>query len=396
MEAQKLYTAKRRQKILFVITKSNWGGAQRYVFDMATALPREQFDVCVALGGTGGKDAQGGVLEVLLKSRGIRTIFISSFMRDISFLREWYAFGELIRIFQQERPDVVHLNSSKAGGIGALAARMAGVRKIVFTSHGLAYDEDRGPFARATIWIATWITFLLCHRVIVLSQDNFKRAKKLPLCARKIYLIRNGASPLEFQDKAVLRDDWVRRFSLTADADTVWIGTIAELTKNKGLPYLLTSLAELKRRGENFVYILIGEGEARHSLEEMARALDLSSHVAFLGFRPKAAQMLSAFDIFTLPSLKEGLPYVLLEAGQAGLAVVASRTGGIPDIIEDGETGLLSNPKDSADIAEKIGTLVADDALRARLGANLQQKIAQEFSIERMVHATMEIYCLAK
>src|SRR3990167_2305563 len=107
------------KKILFVITKSNWGGAQRYVYDLATALHKGQFEVVVAFGGTGEAGAHPGLLAERLKEVGVRTIFIESFTRDIGIFRDVSAFFELLRVIKKERPDVLHLNSSKAGGIGS-------------------------------------------------------------------------------------------------------------------------------------------------------------------------------------------------------------------------------------------------------------------------------------
>ena len=115
-----------KKKVTYVITKSNWGGAQRYVFDLATNLPKEQFEVAVALGGD-------GLLAKKLQERNTSIYRSISLGRDISIGKDIRSFFELYRLFKKERPDVVHLNSSKAGGIGALAARVAGIKKIIFT-----------------------------------------------------------------------------------------------------------------------------------------------------------------------------------------------------------------------------------------------------------------------
>ena len=154
-----------KKRILFIITKSNFGGAQRYVYDLATHLS-EAYDVAVAFGGTGVHYSSEGTLAKKLSDRGVRTIFVQSLGRDINLGGDFRAFFDLIKLFKKERPDVVHLNSSKAGGMGALAGQIAGIPRIIFTSHGLPYDEDRSVFARATILTATWITFLLCKKVI--------------------------------------------------------------------------------------------------------------------------------------------------------------------------------------------------------------------------------------
>ncbi len=180
------------KKILFVITKSNWGGAQRYVFDLATHLPRDRFAVAVALGGTGAAGAQTGGLQQKLHEAGVRTIFVPSFVRYISAGSDIQSFFELYHLFKKESPDVVHLNSSKAGGVGALAARLAGVKKILFTVHGWPFWEPRHRGARGLIYMASWFTALLCHRVIVVSDYDLQVARNMPFVAPKVARIYNG------------------------------------------------------------------------------------------------------------------------------------------------------------------------------------------------------------
>src|SRR3989339_303916 len=133
------------KKVLFIITKSNFGGAQRYVYDIATHLDKERFVPVVALGGTGEKHAPQGILQHLLEEKNIRIHSVKHFMRNMSFIQDVSAFFELLRILKKERPDVLHVTSSKAGGLGALAGRVAQVPTIIFTSHGLAYDEAWRP-----------------------------------------------------------------------------------------------------------------------------------------------------------------------------------------------------------------------------------------------------------
>ena len=138
-------------KILFVITKGNWGGAQKYVFDLATSLPKEKFNVSVACG-------EGEALPKKLVEAGIRVIPIPFLGRDINILNDCSVFFRLIKLFIAERPDVVHLNSSKIGGMGALAARMAFVPKIVFTAHGWTWNEDRSYLSKKIIVFISWLT----------------------------------------------------------------------------------------------------------------------------------------------------------------------------------------------------------------------------------------------
>ncbi len=367
-----------KKKVLYVITKSNWGGAQRYVFDLATALPKEQFGAVVALGGD-------GLLAEKLGAAGIRTVSVPSFQRDISLLKEFKVLRELLQIFKEERPEVVHLNSSKAGGIGALAARLAGVN-IVFTSHGLAWDETwRGFVGLTLVWIASWATFLLCHRIITITQNNYQRARRLPFCSKQITLIYNGIPTLTY----LSRED--ARAALQLPPDKLIIGALGELTWNKSHHTLIHAAAELKRTGRDFVLCIIGSGEEQTFLEALIQENGLGGQVRMSGFLPDGYQYLKAFDVFVLPSVKEGLPYVLLEAAQAGLPAVGSLIPGIVDILGDG-AGLLVKPKDEKALCNALASLLDDASLRQKLATALQKKVAQEFSLQKMVAETIALY----
>ena len=381
-----------KKKIFFVITKSNWGGAQRYVFDLATALPKEKYDVAVVLGGTGKVHGDTGLLAHELQAHAIPVHYIRSFARDMYPLRDLRAFFELLRLFIKERPAVLHLNSSKAGGVGAFAGRLAGVPTIVFTSHGLAYDEDRTIIARTFIGIATWATFFLSHAVILISEETFRRANRLPFVAHKLHRIYNGINPIPFKESAESRRVLATHMDKATPLSGIWVGTISELVRNKGLSYLVTAAAKVKERGLECTLCIIGDGDERERLSQQIQRAGLQENVHLLGFVPEAYLLLKAFNIFTLTSVKEGLPYVLLEAGQAKCAAIGSRISGITDIIEDGATGLLIDAKQSDDIAEKLATLIEDTSLRTRLGEALYEQVTNRFSIQRMTEETVALY----
>jgi len=376
-----------KKKILYVITKSNWGGAQAYAYTLASHF-NTQATVAVALGGTGEKDASTGLLAERLTAAGVRIIFLKSFARDISILREFMTFFELLRTIKSEKPDVLHLNSSKAGGLGALAGRVARVPKIVFTSHGLAYDEDRLLPARVLIWLATWVTVMLTHTTIVISQDTYERARRLPFCKNKVKLIYNGIAPTTLLDGSLAR---AKLLQDAAQKDAAWIGTIAELTRNKALTYLVRAASILKKRGYSFELCIIGIGEEQVKLETLIKDEDIADRVHLLGFVANAITYLKAFDIFTLVSVKEGLPYVLLEAAQAKCAVVGSLIPGNTDIIDD-TTGMLVEPKNAEAIADAIEILLTDTIKRTALGEELYKKVLDKFSLELMIKKIGAVY----
>jgi glycosyltransferase involved in cell wall biosynthesis len=307
------------KKVLFVITKSNWGGAQRYVFDLATHLPKESFDVTVALGGD-------GLLAQKLQATGTIIYHSAALGRDISFAKDLSSFFELYKLFKKEKPDIVHLNSSKAGGIGALAARLAGINKIIFTAHGWPFREQRTLVTRGALWLASWLTALLSTKVICVSNHDLRQARQMPFVGRKAVRIYNGIEAMQLGDGGVIR----KAFPLpTGRQDPIHItGTIGELTKNKNQIALLNKA----RKTASMYVAIVGEGEDRTMLERVIFEYGLNDRVKLFGFMP-ASQVLKGFDIFALPSLKEGLPYVLLEAKAAGLPVEANPVGGIPEIL---------------------------------------------------------------
>jgi glycosyltransferase involved in cell wall biosynthesis len=369
-----------RKKVLFVVTKSNFGGAQRYVYDLATRLPRDKFHVAVACG----PDADGhtGHLSFLLEKKEIPTIEIPALTRDVRIVDDIRAFFALAGLFRAEQPDIVHLNSSKAGGLGALAARLSGVPRIVFTIHGLPADEERPRIQRAMIAFATWLTAALAHRTITLSQDAFERVRRLPFLFKKTSLVYNGIEPVEFLTPSDARKQL--RAIDPAIPDGFLLGSIGELHANKGFDLAIDALPP------HLHFVVIGAGEEKEAL--MARAKDngTTDRVHFLGFVPDAARYLRAFDAFLLPSRKEGLPYVLLEAALAHVPIIASDIPGVRDVVLPDFTGILVG-RTPAEVVSAVGRL-QDPALVQSLTEEMATRVRTVFSMQQMLAKTVACY----
>lgn len=312
-----------RKKVLYIITKSNWGGAQRYVYDLATNAHMQGFEAVVAFGGS-------GLLAEKLRTAGIHTIQIPMMQRDVSILKEASAFFWLIKLLRNERPYVVHLNSSKAGAIGALAACITHIPHIMFTVHGWPFWEHRNPISRGIIYFFSWLTSLLSHKVIVVSDYDLSVAQKMPFVAHKTIRIYNGIDlhfPLGSAD--VIRHSFPRGVRIT--------GTIGELTKNKNQ----ISLIEQAKKDPTMYVAIVGDGEDRPYLTKKIEEYGLKARVKIIGFH-WASEVLRGFDVLALPSLKEGLPYVLLEARAAGLPIMANRVGGVGEILDSKDMNMFS------------------------------------------------------
>ncbi len=302
-----------KRKVLFLITKANWGGAQRYVYDLATHLPHDTFEVSVAYG-------QPGMLEQKLQEAGVTVHPLKSLQRDVSLWADIKSFFELYRLMLTVNPDVVHLNSSKAGGVGALAAWCAGIQKVVFTVHGWPFLEARSRGAQWLIWLASWLTALLSHKIICISDFDAGIARRMPFIKHKVVRIYNGIGPMALGSGEAIRAAFPPGARI--------VGTVGELNRNKN------QIALIERALKERIYVaIVGEGELRGYLENKIKEYKLEDRVKLFGFMP-GQEVLKGFDVFALPSLKEGLPYVLLEAKQAGLPIEASHIGGIPEIMD--------------------------------------------------------------
>ena len=301
----------------------------------------------------------------------------------------------MVKIFNKEKPDIIHLNSSKAGGLGAVAALISKLwtknygLKTIFTVHGWAFNEARTFRAKSVIYISQWITSFLCDSSIVLSRHDYRQALGMPLLSkRKFAMIPLGVpeSDLKYLSQKKAKEQLL----LAPRTGEVCIGTIAEFTKNKGLDYLLDAINILK--SQKLKLAIIGDGEEKERIEKRLEDENLKESVTTCGFVPHIAKHIKAFDVFVLPSLKEGLPYTILEAMNAGVPVVASSVGGIPDLIEHEKSGYLTTPKSSASLAEFLGKLISDEKMRRQFARESKKRAIEKFSFRSMLERTIKLY----
>ena len=382
--------AEKKKKILYCITKANWGGAQRYVYDLATSLPKDIYDVAVLLG-------TEGILDQKLKSAKIRTIILGDLPRDIHLIKDFRTLVKLIKIFRKEKPDIIHLNSSKMGFLGALAGRLTRVPKIIFTGHGWAFNEERNVIQKKLIYLLHLFTIALAHKTIAVSEETKNQILKNNSHKEKIFVVRNGINKINFLNKESAREKILEKIPENSGiGNRIWLGTISELHKNKGLKYIIEAMHILETdcddRADLPILMIIGEGERREKLQQRIDRYGLEDSIFLVGQIDGAEKYLKAFDIFTLTSITEALPYVLLEAGQAGLPIIASGVGGIPEIINDMENGILVRPKEPEEIKEAINFLLQKPEKRPIFGQNIQKKITEKFNKERMVKETIDLY----
>ncbi|MBI2096530.1 MAG: glycosyltransferase [Candidatus Taylorbacteria bacterium] len=382
----------KKKKILLVITKSNWGGAQRYVYDLAVNIPKRHLAIEVALGGR-------GLLAKKLEAKGIKVHYLTALERDVSPTQECRLLYQLIKLFRAERPDLIHLNSSKAGFTGAVIGRLCGVKKIIFTAHGWAFNENRPLFQRLILRLLHWLTVMLSTKTVTVSDATAGDMAWMPWTRKRLIVIKNGLRPGKFRERREARTTLASlhpllREKLEAERGAFLVGTLAELHVNKGLESGIRGFKEfLDKHHKNYcAYLILGEGEERKPLESLIAEEKLESKVFLLGFVENAPELLKAFDVFLLPSRTEAFPYSLLEAGAAGLPTVGSDVGGIPEIISDMESGILVRRGRSADFGRALSFLSANRQARTNFGENLKAKVARDFNLSASVADTAALY----
>ncbi len=380
-------------KILYFVTKSNFCGAQRHVFDLAVGARDSGNDVVVVAGGD-------GLLIEKLKEKGIKTYSIMSLHRDISLYDEWVSFRKLMEILSDERPDIIHSHSSKAGAIGAFAGRLHNVGRfikrqkkilIVFTGHGWAFNELRNELQRFLITFAHWLTLVWSHVDIIVSKKTAYDVSRLPFIKDKMHIIYNG---IPF-DVLYTREESRNLIGIpeSITEDSIVVGIAAEFHKSKGHHYAITGLAQyLKMNNKKVTFVLCGVGEEEEEIRELCHDLGIEKYVYFAGFVKGLARMFRAFDIFLLPSLTEAFPYVILEAGYANLPTIASAVGGIPEVVDDMKNGILIQSRKAGEVARALQFYVENPEKMKEFGNALHETVSSRFSQENMIDETIELY----
>lgn len=365
------------KKILFIVTQSEQGGAQRYIFDLAKNLDKSQFEVHVAAGGE-------GEFFGYLKQENLTAYKLKHLVRTMSPLSDVLAYFEIKKLVKQLRPDIVHLNSSKAGVLGSLAAKKLKVAKIIYTAHGFVFNE---PLPRQKKWLYKKIELANSRRldkIIAVSDYDRQTAIKAGIHADKLTTIHNGIDPhLNFLTKEEARSKILTILNhpnsqIPKFPNSCLLGCVANLYPTKGLDVLIRAMTKVDAK-----LIIVGSGPEKKNLQLIAYGLRLNDKIFFSGPIPNASTYLKAFDLFVLPSRKEGLPYVLLEAMAGRVPIVATKVGGVPEIIDDKITGYLAKANNVDDLAEKI---------KRGLERPLSSHLPPDCVLERMLQKTLRLY----
>ncbi len=384
-------------KILYIITQSKWGGAQQYVLSLIKNMP-PNFTPYLAIGEK--REEDDFWIKEAEKHTKSKTLYFKYLKRDLKLPEDILVFFEFIKILKKTDPDIIHLNSSKTGAVGAVSAKIYNIIfrkkvKVVYTVHGFILLEPLNWWRKIYYFIAEKISSYFKDTIIVISQKDKETMKKNKIASdKKLVLIYNSKEPAEYLPKDKARD-YLQNIINQNIKDKYIIGTISNLYPVKGIDFLIKSAKaffdKYPKYRERVVFIVIGEGPARDKLEKDIASYNLKDNFFLAGFLPYAEKYIKAFDIFTLTSYKEGFPYVLLDAGFASLPVIASSVGAIPEIIKQNQSGIILEKHNQEKTADYIFQLISNNELRKKLEQNLYNSI-HYFSLKNMIDSTLKAY----
>lgn len=289
------------------------------------------------------------------------------------------------RLLSRERPDIVHVNSSRDSWLVALATRLINPRpKVVRTRHISA------PLTN------NWPTHVLYHRlfdmVIVTGGERNRQdlIHRDGMASNRVAAFPIGLD-LEHFSPAKPRHDI--RSELGIPSGQLLVGIISYLRDYKGHRYFVEAAAKVLKQHQGVSFLIVGEGPEEQNIRAQIERLGLASDVRMLGFRDDLLDVFRSLDLFVIPTVEgDTIPQVLMQALAIGLPVVSTTTGSIPDVIGDGESGFLVPPRDVDALSDRIGRLLADPELRAAMGRRGRQRVERSYSIDRMVDELERVY----
>lgn len=363
-------------KILYIVTAAEFGGAPLHVLQLMEHMKKQGHMVGLVA-------APEPRLMQEAKSLAVQVFPNPHFVRPVKPYKDIRALKPVFQAIKAFQPDLVHAHSTKAGYAARLSSAI--LRKpVIFTAHGWAFTEGRSPWSRRLLSLAERLAAKVTTKIICVSEHDLRLALQFNVARPdQLVVIHNSIDPQPFlqADGAKIR----QQLELEETPVLIFVNRLAPQKDPLTLVKAIRDLPSVK-------LMMVGDGSLRSEVERFIHDNGLASRVILTGKRWDIPNLLAASDVFVFSSRWEGLPYAIIEAMVAGLPVVATRVGGVPELVEDGITGFLVPPKDPKALAEAIQKLLDDPDLRCRMGQAGRKKALKEFTLERMLVETQRVY----
>ncbi len=370
-----------------LMDRLNVGGPARQAIELSARLAGPDWRTVLAYGRVEPHEED---LERCAQERGLVLEFIPELARPIRPLTDLRAFLRILGLLRREKPQVVHTHKSKAGALGRLAAVLAGVPVIVHTYHGHVLQGYFNPLVNRIFRFIEAFLARFTDRIVVLTKSQREELLAMGIGHPEQYAVIPSGVDLEpFLSADTLRGELRRELGISPT--TPIIGIIGRLVPIKRHEDFLMAAKLIAGDAPECRFLVVGDGERRGELEDLAYRLRLQDKVLFLGSRTDMPRVCADLDMAVLSSTNEGLPMALIEAMAAGKPVVATRVGGVPDLITDGKNGILVEPERPEKLARAIQDLLDNPALAGKLGAS-GRDAARAYGADALARNTGELY----
>ena len=381
-----------RIKVLRVIARLNVGGPALHVAYLSAGLADRGYDTTLVAGKVGaGEESMAFVAE----QRGVRIETLDDLHREIAPLRDLRTILRLARLIRSERPTILHTHTAKAGAVGRIAALLAGDARppvIVHTFHGHVLRGYFNPALTAAFRLLEQLLARVATKLVAVSpevRDDLVALGVAP--AAKFAVVRLGIE----LDERVDYDEEGRKATrrlLGIPPDAFVVGWIGRMTAVKRTDDIARTLQALVERGVDGYLCLVGDGPDRTRLERRMHELGVAKRCLFVGYQENVARFYDAMDVLLLTSVNEGTPVSVIEALAAGRPVVATRVGGVSDVVRDGVDGFLAEVADVESLAARLAELAGDPELRTRMGNAGRAHVVDRYAVERLVDDIDRLY----
>ena len=375
-------------KVAQVITRMDWGGSPDIIRILCITFATKIYDVKLICGPTACPSERTKEFFEKFKDN---IFHITHLKRSINIFNDSFAVFSLCRLFRKEKFDIVHTHTAKAGVLGRIAAWFAGVPFIVHSPHGHNFYGYFGPFISKWVVILERFIAYFTNKVIVFTELERKDLVAFKVTKPEKIVVINSGLELENYREVVI-DAHGQRDELRTERDKTMVGMIGRLEPVKGPEYLVEAAKLVIERFPKVKFLIVGEGSLRNKLELQCKKMDILDKIVFAGWREDIPKILSILDILVLPSLNEAVGRILIEAGACGVPVVVTDVGGVPEIVNDNQTGILVPPRDSYSLAQAIILLLKNKEKRKKMGEAAKNWIDDKFSAYRMVESIANLY----
>jgi len=378
----------RRVKVLRIIARLNIGGPAIHTILLTAGLNNERFEPLLVTGVEGKRE---GNMFDLAAAKGVEPIVIPELRRNPSPKDALIALFKLYRLIRRQRPQIVHTHTATAGLLGRLAAKLAGVPIILHTFHGHVLRGYFGPLqSKALVWMER-LSARLTDRIVTVSEGQRRELAGYGIAP----LEKIAVVPLGFELDDLLSCESHRgelRRELGLSDDHRLVGIVARLVPIKNHRLFLRAARLVAEAVPQARFVIAGDGELREGLEAYARDLGLDGRVIFTGWRRDLPRLYADLDVVALTSINEGTPVSLIEAMAAGVPVVATAVGGVPEVVVDGETGCLVKPGDAEGLAEAITELLRDPKKAREMGQRGKEVVYPKFAAQTLLANVEHLY----